>query len=432
VNAQPDTRLYGRRLTIARTACLAFFAFAALALLVAIPARWAELTHPTPTTLTNLNALGWPVTLYAAYSVTTEVIFTAAYLVVGLIIFARRSDDGMALFTALMLVAFGVGNGTITPTISALRQYPPGAVVSACLGFAAWLTFSQFPYLFPDGRYVPAWARVPALIWLLLCFVWNFMLGSPLDPFTWPPVLFASILLTLWGTWLVASVYRYVRVSNPIERQQTKWVVYALGMAIMVIIILFLITSSFFDYRVYLYLAFGESPTPQVLAFVVAFQSVARLALLLLPLGFAFSILRYRLWDIDLLIRKTLLYSILTTLLALTYFGSVIILQSVFAAVGGQRSELAIVASTLAIAALFLPLRRRVQNAIDRRFYRRKYDAVKTLAEFGQTARDETYLEKLTARLIEVVQETMQPESVSLWLKDFNAKTQRNKGAKKI
>jgi hypothetical protein len=141
------------------------------------------------------------------------------------------------------------------------------------------------------------------------------------------------------------------------------------------------------------------------------------LGLNVIPVSFTLAIMRSRLWAIDVLIRRTVIYSILTTLLALTYFGNVIILQSVFAAVGGQRSELAIVASTLAIAALFLPLRRRVQSAIDRRFYRRKYDAAKTLAAFGQTARDETDLEKLAARLIEVVQETMQPTHVSLWLK---------------
>ena len=135
-------------------------------------------------------------------------------------------------------------------------------------------------------------------------------------------------------------------------------------------------------------------------------------------------------FDIDILIRRTLQYSVISGLLALVYFGLVVVLQNLFTAVSGQQSAVAIVLSTLGIAALFNPVRRRVQDFIDRRFYRKKYDAAKVIAEFAGACRDETDLDKLTARLVEVVDETMQPESVSLWLKDFNAKSQRGKDAK--
>ena len=137
---------------------------------------------------------------------------------------------------------------------------------------------------------------------------------------------------------------------------------------------------------------------------------------LALPLALAVGILRYSLFDIDVIIRRTTSYAILTALLALVYFGSVVVLQRLLAPVTGE-STAAVVLSTLLIAALFLPLRRRVQATIDRRFFRKKYDAEQVLARFAATARDETDLDALTAELVRVIQETMQPESVSVWLR---------------
>jgi hypothetical protein len=138
----------------------------------------------------------------------------------------------------------------------------------------------------------------------------------------------------------------------------------------------------------------------------------------LLPLALGISILRYRLWDIDVLIRKTMLYALLSGLLGLVYLGSVVLLESAFGSVRGNQSATAIVISTLLIAILFTPLRKRVQAWIDRRFFRRRYDAQQVLADFAHTAREEVSLEVLAGELVQVVEETMQPEIVSLWLRD--------------
>ncbi|MCB0012913.1 MAG: hypothetical protein KDE34_13460, partial [Anaerolineales bacterium] len=136
------------------------------------------------------------------------------------------------------------------------------------------------------------------------------------------------------------------------------------------------------------------------------------------PASFAIAILRYRLFDINVIIRKTLVYALLSGLLALVYLGSVVLLQTIFDSVAQERSPFIIVVSTLLIAALFAPLRQRIQAFIDRRFYRQKYDAQQILAQFAETARDQVEVDALTAELRRVVQETMQPETLFLWLSD--------------
>ena len=141
------------------------------------------------------------------------------------------------------------------------------------------------------------------------------------------------------------------------------------------------------------------------------------ITLLGLPVAITIAISRYRLWDIDLILRRTLQYALLTGLLALVYFGLVVILQNLFATFSNQQSPIIIVISTLAIAAMFNPLRLRVQDFIDRRFFRKKYDAEQTLARFAAAARDEVDMDILTAKLVNVIDETLQPEKVNLWLK---------------
>jgi hypothetical protein len=261
--------------------------------------------------------------------------------------------------------------------------------------------------LFPDGRFVPRWSR-----WLLLSSI----------------ALVATTLylpLTYWGTFLVvmllgaiyAQVYRYRHVSTLGERQRTKWVLYG-----------FLIWWSLMMILGVPYLLELNLPSGSPLPWWTHLGSAGWwLTLTIVPLSLSIAVLRYRLYDIDVVINRTLVYGSLTLMLLLVYFGSVTSLQYAFRALSGHAElpQLTIVVSTLVIAALFNPLRRRIQAFIDRRFYRNKYDAAKTLDEFSARLRDETDLDRLNAELITVVRETMQPAHVSLWLRTDTASESR-------
>jgi hypothetical protein len=201
------------------------------------------------------------------------------------------------------------------------------------------------------------------------------------------------IVLVSW-LFAVAAMIMRMDQARGAERQQLKWFVY--GVAVLVVGFL----AAF--------LGFG-------LHSVAWFLGIA--AFNFLPVAAGIAILRYRLYDIDILINRTLVYGVLTAALALVYFGSIVVLQGLFRALTGETSQLAVVASTLAIAALFVPLRRRVQAFIDRRFYRRKYDVAKTLEAFNAKLREDVDLNSVTEDLVEVVKETMQPARVSLWLR---------------
>jgi hypothetical protein len=202
-----------------------------------------------------------------------------------------------------------------------------------------------------------------------------------------------------------AALHTFLRSSDPVLRAQTAWM--ALGVSVSFAFVPLYWTLITFIPG----LSQANSQIPE---WANALLTTAVGSMFLLSMGVAIT--RYHLFDIELIIRRTLIYGLLTALLAGVYFGGVVLLQALLRPLTGAGNDLAVVATTLLIAALFLPLRQRVQGFIDRRFYRRKYDATKTLAAFGHTVRDEVELDRLTGRLVEVVDETMRPAHVSLWL----------------
>lgn len=331
-----------------------------------------------------------PVYFMLASSLTAKL----SLVLIGLIIFLRRSDTwiGISVSAALMSVLVE-GTQSIPPALEAVQT-----VLSAI----GTVLFLPIPFIFPSGRFEPAWLRWPVVT--LALFYGGLMFFSETPQF----VGIQAILTLVWVLLaFFAMPYRYFRLSGLVERQQIKWVI--VGFAVVFINGIFYTTGlSMFP--------ISEPSEARILAMLVN--------VILYPISYGFfalsillAILRYKLWDIDVLIRKTLLYSVLTGLLALVYFGSVVLLQAVLGPIAGSEdSTLVTVFSTLGIAALFHPLRQRVQAVIDRRLYRAKYSAEKALNEFAQAARSEVDVDRLNAALLSVVQATMQPERHSLWI----------------
>lgn len=281
-------------------------------------------------------------------------------------------------------------------------------------GLALWLVnawvvtvaaLSTAVVLFPSGTPPSRWWWAQLGVLWISGFLEYFaeyptqatFVGLPewLDPLATPVNIIFQISL---AAGLVALLVRW-RHSEAVERQQLKWVVYSVALVA--------VTAPVVEVVI----------TPLIPAWYLPGTVVINFAILAVPVTIGVAMLRYRLYDIDAVINRTLVYSSLTVALVLVYFGSVVGLQYILRALTGQESQLAIVASTLAIAALFNPLRHRIQGSIDRLFYRKRYDATRTLDGFSAKLRDETDLDTLNTELLLVVRETMQPEHVSLWLR---------------
>ncbi len=268
--------------------------------------------------------------------------------------------------------------------------------------------------LFPDGR--PPSPRWRPFVWLVGVVVVVGTVAVALWPetaagfdLTNHPIgievatdVINPVEMVLYALALVAisSLMVRLRRSKGVERQQVKWFAYAVAVLAISAILTYVISETM-----------GIRWLGWVSSVLVMISVVG------LPVAVGIAILRYHLYNIDLIINRTLVYGSLTAVLVLVYLASVVLFQELFRTFTGQKSQLVVVASTLAIAALFNPLRRRIQGLIDRSFYRRKYDAVKTLETFSKKLREETDLNALSGNLIEVVEETMRPAHISLWLR---------------
>ncbi|HEX5440793.1 MAG TPA: hypothetical protein VFW76_07915 [Ktedonobacterales bacterium] len=379
--------------------------------LASVPPFFAALHHVLPTTdatdfggqltasasLSGLDALGLSLDFYARYTTALTLFIWLLFAIVGLVIFVRRANDRVALVAAYALILAPIAINT--DILLALPAIWLPLILT--LQFIGQISLMLLFYLFPSGRFAPDWTR---WVFILGFIYWAVDIYAPVSVSN--SILFFIAFLALELSLVIAQIARYRRVSTPRERQQTKWVVYGLALALggtmLVIIVLYMILPQFF--------------TPGAIHYMVGNAFEAALVVCI-PLSFAVAILRSQLWDIDALINRTLVYGLLTAILAALYIGSVVLLGGLARGLSGQQdSAPVIVVSTLLIAALFQPLRHRLQSLIDRRFYRRKYDAAQTIAAFSATLRGNVDLSEMTDQLLATVDTTMRPSHVALWL----------------
>src|SRR5215207_2003998 len=411
------TTLRGRWLLLARTAWVAV-AIAALAIvLFSVPSSFEQyrtvctaafevcsqrvVDQPTPEGVRALHDVGLSVRSYALLNVVIDKVFELVWFAVGALIFWRRSDERMALLVSLFLIAFGTVTVDPANANALISSQPAWWLPVRSVEIVGTVCVVLFFLLFPGGRFVPRWTR-----WLTVAFITYLVTDILFDLYSGSLALERVSFLVFVGfvvSLVWSQIYRYRRVSSEAQRRQTKWVVFGttLGVA----------GTSVFKLPLDFSLLGGNTP------FVLLVLKMGfTLSFLLVPFSISVAVLRSRLFDIDIVINRTLVYGPLTATLGAVYFGGIVLLQRLFVVLTGERSTLAVVASTLVIAALFNPLRHHIQSFVDLRFYRREYDARKTLEAFSARLRDETDLEALNDELVGVIRETMQPAHVSLWL----------------
>ena len=360
--------------------------------------------------LETLNELGWSLDQYAGLQVVLCLVSISVSLGVSALIVWRRPGDWMAMLVAFSLVTFSpVIETAISPVIETanITESPVSwlmaskvlLVLSTILLWLVWL-------LFPSGRSVPSWMRWSLLLSGGALILFSFILpNSRLIPSSFDSDLGWLVTIGTLAALALAQVYRYRRVSTPLERQQTKWVVlgYIVPIIVDVVATLLGFVPAFIVSDSVLSLAVNES---------------GFLLVIVPPLAFGVAILRSHLWEVDTIINLGLVYGLLTGILGALYVGLILGLGQAVERVSGQTTQpVVLVISTLAIAGLVLPLRRRLQRVINRRLFRTKYDAEKTLAAFSDTLRHQVDLEHLHNQVLAVVTETMQPAQAWLWLR---------------
>jgi signal transduction histidine kinase len=416
-------RLRGRWLAAVRAGWLALALFTLALLLASLATEIARIQAlcPTPvclrlplsaTTRHSLATLGLTPRFDALYGVWLDLIFALGYGIVAVIIFARRSDDRFALFASLSLLLFGAS--TFTGALDyLLRAYPAWQLPTEAVQYLGSAGFIVFLYLFPGGRLAPRWLLAPAIAWNVQQLFHMFAPGSPLDTNMWAPPLAIGLWAIFLGSVIYAQAYRYRYGSTPVQRQQTKWVVLGIALGLLGLLVGEILVVALRPNPA------AQSPTALVALLAISAGQIA--AMLLIPLAIGVALLRYRLFDVDLIINRALVYAALTA--------SVILLYVLLVGALGQLLRLPgnpIIAfgATGIVAIAFQPLRDRLQRGVNRLLYGQRDEPYAVLSRLGQRLEATLAPDAALPTIVETVAQALKLPHAAIALKQDDGFTE--------
>ncbi len=414
-----STRVWGRRLLLMRLGWTLLTVFNLVVFFVSIPPYYAQLfvlcTDPrqgctigrlTPGNAQALHQLGISLSSYAAYMLAISIVASSIFLIVGLVLFWRKSDDWMAVFASTVLIIFAGAGDARASEIALLGGAPIlitllGVLATLILGVGGYCGLGLFFSLFPTGRPVPGFAWTLVFLWLVQIIPWALPPDSPYQILNWPPLLFAGAELLFWGTSMGVQIYRYTLVSDHVQRQQSKWLIFGFALALLIDIPYFGLEGLFPA------LAAASSP------YRLFYATVRELFLVFIPLAIGIAILRYRLWDIDLIINRTLVYGALTLSVIGLY---VLVVVGLGTLIQVQGNVLLSLLATGLIAVLFQPLRLRLQRGVNHLMYGERDDPYVVLARLGNRLEATLVQEKVLPTIVETIAQALKLPYVAIAL----------------
>ena len=412
-----STRVRGRRLLLMRLGWTLLTLYNLVVFFVSIPVYYAQLfvvcTDPRqecsdgrlrPGNVQALHHLGISLGSYAAYALTISIFASSIFLIVGLVLFWRKSDDWMAVLASTVLIIFA-GVGAAPASGFWLPDSPLNTLLAVLatliLGVGGYCGLGLFFSLFPTGRPVPRWAWTLVFLWLVQIIAWALPPDSPYQILNWPRLLFAGEQLVLWGTSMGVQIYRYTLVSDQVERQQCKWLIFGFALALLIDIPYYGLQGLFPA------LAAPDSP------YRLLYATVRELFLVFIPLSIGIAILRYRLWDIDLIINRTLVYGALTLSVIGLY---VLVVVGLGSLIQVQGNVLLSLLATGLIAVLFQPLRLRLQRGVNHLMYGERDDPYAVLTRLGSHLEATLVPEKVLPTIVETVAQALKLPFVAIAL----------------